>query len=91
MLRDVADHDRRFRFDQLTNTRDVFAGGDCQETVARFLRLLRWEQDFLGILPPDLAAEAGSHGRSRSQVLSRRRSKRFQKALVFHEGRWKMS
>jgi NAD-dependent deacetylase sirtuin 2 len=48
-----------FKFDHKTNTRDVFAGGDCQETVARFVRLLGWEGEFVELLPPALAAEAG--------------------------------
>jgi NAD-dependent deacetylase sirtuin 2 len=53
-LRDLFEHDKSFKFNHVFNRRDVFAGGDCQETVLKLVRLLGWEDEFLATLPPSV-------------------------------------
>jgi NAD-dependent deacetylase sirtuin 2 len=53
-LRDLSDPGKLFKFNHIFNRRDVFAGGDCQETVMQLVRLLGWEDEFLATLPPSV-------------------------------------
>jgi NAD-dependent deacetylase sirtuin 2 len=53
-LRDVNERNGLFKFGHLLNRRDVFAGGDCQETVVKLVRLIGWEEEFLELLPPSV-------------------------------------
>ena len=42
-----------FKFDHLTNTRDVFVGGDCQKSILKFIELLGWEDELRKMVPPE--------------------------------------
>jgi NAD-dependent deacetylase sirtuin 2 len=59
VLTDLEADDRRFKFGKVTNRRDVFAGGDCQETVAKLVRLLGWETELSAMLPREIAIAHG--------------------------------
>jgi NAD-dependent deacetylase sirtuin 2 len=50
-LADANDVSGQFKFGHLTNTRDVFAGGDCEVSVFRLAKLLGWDDELFAMLP----------------------------------------
>jgi NAD-dependent deacetylase sirtuin 2 len=47
----------RFCFGHMTNRRDVFAGGDCQEAILELVRLLGWEDELWAMVPGEMCAK----------------------------------
>lgn len=48
----------KFKFDHLTNVRDVFAGGDCQKSIVTLIDALGWTRDLMEMLPEPLKTKA---------------------------------
>jgi NAD-dependent SIR2 family protein deacetylase len=46
-----------FKFGHLLNRRDLYVGGDCQESMWKFARLLGWDDELLAMLPSELRAK----------------------------------
>jgi hypothetical protein len=52
-----ANANNRFCFGDMTNRRDVFAGGDCQESILELVRLLGWEDELWAMVPREMCAK----------------------------------
>jgi NAD-dependent SIR2 family protein deacetylase len=44
-------HRALLRFDHQSNTRDVFLGGDCQQTIKELVDLIGWTAEFEQLVP----------------------------------------